>query len=94
MYFKWTNPVYLSYQVTKKTVNFVTGFFKKKKKKQEVTVVTVNSNYIDEVICYTDSTTNWDATQGNPFDNNHIKTIKVYKGAEVNKISFSPALEA
>ena len=35
-------------------------------------IVEVKSNYIDLVTCYSDSTTNWDASKGNPFDNNHI----------------------
>ena len=53
-----------------------------------------HTNYIDEVYCYTDSTTNWDATKGNPFDHNHIQKIVVYRGAKVNFINFTPALHA
>ena len=57
-------------------------------------IVQVNSNYIDLVTCYSDSVTNWDATNGNPFNNNHIKKIIVYNGAKVNFIKFTPELTA
>ena len=58
----------------------------------EIKTVEMHTDYIDEVFCYTDSTTNWDATKGNPFVKNHIQHIHTYKGAKVNFINFTTEL--
>ena len=52
----------------------------------------MHTTFIDEVFCYTDSTTNWDATKGNPFVKNHIQHIYTYKGAKVNFVNFTTEL--
>mmetsp|Transcript_15612 Transcript_15612/g.26376 ORF Transcript_15612/g.26376 Transcript_15612/m.26376 type:complete len:85 (+) Transcript_15612:402-656(+) len=55
-------------------------------------IVEIDTNYIDQVICYTEGVTIWNATKGDPFTHNHIKNITVYKGAIVKKVAFDDAL--
>ena len=59
----------------------------------EVTKITITSNYISEVVCYSDSKTVWDGTKGSPFVNNHVKKITVYDNAEVQFINFTPEMD-
>mmetsp|Transcript_8617 Transcript_8617/g.14569 ORF Transcript_8617/g.14569 Transcript_8617/m.14569 type:complete len:99 (-) Transcript_8617:42-338(-) len=54
-------------------------------------IIQINRNIINEVICYSGSTTNWFAQNGNPILHNGIKKIIIYKGATINKIDFKHA---
>ena len=87
--------IYVGYKSVKeyggKIIDSVVSWFSSS---PEPKSVESHTNYIDEVYCYTDSTTNWDATKGNPFENNHIQKIVVYRGAKVNFINFTPQLHA